>query len=71
MSCPISLATAVSMLTIRVLGAMMAIALAACANGATQSGASNKPTSVKIAAEGPFTGDQASRGAGALLGFGR
>ncbi|MDQ6711040.1 MAG: branched-chain amino acid ABC transporter substrate-binding protein [Candidatus Dormibacteraeota bacterium] len=47
--------------------ALASLGLAAC--GGTTGGGSttqNKPTKVQIAAEGPFTGDQASIGAGAL-----
>jgi branched-chain amino acid transport system substrate-binding protein len=50
-----------------VLAAMATVGLAACGGGASPgSSTANKPTTVKIAAEGPFTGDQASIGAGAL-----
>jgi len=50
---------------ILVLIAMAGVALAAC--GGTSTGpAANKPDKVQIAAEGPFTGDEASIGAGAL-----
>jgi branched-chain amino acid transport system substrate-binding protein len=51
-----------------VVAAMAAIGLAACggSNGSTGSSGSNAPTKVQIAAEGPFTGDEASIGAGAL-----
>jgi branched-chain amino acid transport system substrate-binding protein len=52
----------------RILGlvAMAGVALAACGGGSTGGAAANKPDKVQIAAEGPFTGDQASIGAGAL-----
>jgi branched-chain amino acid transport system substrate-binding protein len=46
--------------------AMAGVALAACGGGSTGGAAANKPDKVQIAAEGPFTGDQASIGAGAL-----
>jgi branched-chain amino acid transport system substrate-binding protein len=49
-----------------VLIAMAGVALAACGGGSTPGAAANKPDKVQIAAEGPFTGDQASIGAGAL-----
>src|ERR1700730_16660393 len=49
-----------------VLIAMAGVALAACGGGSTPGAATNKPDKVQIAAEGPFTGDQASIGAGAL-----
>jgi branched-chain amino acid transport system substrate-binding protein len=50
---------------ILVLIAMAGVGLAAC--GGTSTGpAANKPDKVQIAAEGPFTGDEASIGAGAL-----
>ncbi|MBJ7593782.1 MAG: branched-chain amino acid ABC transporter substrate-binding protein [Candidatus Dormibacteraeota bacterium] len=46
------------------------LGLAACGSGGSSSSgggsSANAPTTVKIAAEGPFTGDQASLGAGAL-----
>jgi branched-chain amino acid transport system substrate-binding protein len=51
---------------ILVVAAMAAVGLAACGGGATPAGTSNKPDKVQIAAEGPFTGDEASIGAGAL-----
>jgi branched-chain amino acid transport system substrate-binding protein len=51
---------------ILVLAAMASVGLAACGGGTSPSGTSNKPDKVQIAAEGPFTGDQASIGAGAL-----
>ncbi len=41
------------------------LVLAACGS-TTAAPASNKPDKVQIAAEGPFTGDEASIGAGAL-----
>ncbi|HXN02950.1 MAG TPA: branched-chain amino acid ABC transporter substrate-binding protein [Candidatus Dormibacteraeota bacterium] len=46
--------------------AVAGVALAACGGGSTPGAAANKPDKVQIAAEGPFTGDQASIGAGAL-----
>jgi branched-chain amino acid transport system substrate-binding protein len=48
--------------------AVASLGLAACGGGNNNNGGgtSNKPTTVKVAAEGPFTGDQASIGAGAL-----
>jgi branched-chain amino acid transport system substrate-binding protein len=49
-----------------VLIAMAGVSLAACGGGSTNAPAANKPDKVQIAAEGPFTGDQASIGAGAL-----
>jgi len=51
-----------------VIGAAIAsLGLAACGGGTTGGGGTqNAPTKVQIAAEGPFTGDQASIGAGAL-----
>ncbi len=51
---------------ILVLIAMAGVALAACGGGSTGGAAANKPDKVQIAAEGPFTGDEASIGAGAL-----
>lgn len=51
---------------ILVLAAIASVGLAACGGGSTGGGAANKPDKVQIAAEGPFTGDQASIGAGAL-----
>jgi branched-chain amino acid transport system substrate-binding protein len=45
---------------------MASVGLAACGGGSTTGGASNKPDKVQIAAEGPFTGEQAVIGAGAL-----
>jgi branched-chain amino acid transport system substrate-binding protein len=51
---------------ILVLAAMASVGLAACGGGTTGAGAPAKPDKVQIAAEGPFTGDQASIGAGAL-----
>jgi branched-chain amino acid transport system substrate-binding protein len=50
---------------ILVLAAIASVGLAACGGG-TSTGAAAKPDKVQIAAEGPFTGDQASIGAGAL-----
>jgi branched-chain amino acid transport system substrate-binding protein len=52
-----------------VLIAMAGVALAACGGGSTSGAAANKPDKVQIAAEGPFTGDEASIGAGALKGI--
>jgi len=52
---------------ILVLAAMASVGLAAC--GSSTTGTSNAPTKVQIAAEGPFTGDEASIGAGALRGI--
>jgi len=52
-----------------VLGAMASLGLAACGGGGSTGGggtATAKPDKVQIAAEGPFTGDEASIGAGAL-----
>jgi branched-chain amino acid transport system substrate-binding protein len=46
--------------------AVATVGLAACGGGSTPGAAANKPDKVQIAAEGPFTGDQASIGAGAL-----
>src|ERR1700687_6205038 len=51
---------------ILVLIAMAGVALAACGGSTGGGAAPNKPDKVQIAAEGPFTGDQASIGAGAL-----
>jgi branched-chain amino acid transport system substrate-binding protein len=51
---------------ILVLIAMAGVALAACGGSTGGGAAANKPDKVQIAAEGPFTGDQASIGAGAL-----
>jgi branched-chain amino acid transport system substrate-binding protein len=51
---------------ILVLAAMASVGLAACGGGTTGGGTPAKPDKVQIAAEGPFTGDQASIGAGAL-----
>lgn len=45
--------------------ALAAIVLAACGSS-NNPGSSNKPNKVQIAAEGPFTGDEAGIGAGAL-----
>src|SRR5260370_71174 len=50
---------------ILVLAAIASVGLAAC-GGTSGGGAANKPDKVQIAAEGPYTGDQASIGAGAL-----
>ena len=52
-----------------VFAAFACIGLAACggtSNNGSGSSNANKPNTVKIAAEGPFTGDEASIGAGAL-----
>lgn len=47
--------------------AALSVLLAACgASNNGSSGTANKPDKVQIAAEGPFTGDEASIGAGAL-----
>ncbi len=46
--------------------ALAGVGLAACGGGSTGGAATNKPNKVQIAAEGPFTGDEASIGAGAL-----
>ncbi|HEY8678879.1 MAG TPA: branched-chain amino acid ABC transporter substrate-binding protein [Candidatus Dormibacteraeota bacterium] len=48
--------------------AMASVGLAACGGGNGNGGGAtqNAPTKVQIAAEGPFTGDEASIGAGAL-----
>ena len=51
---------------ILVLVAMATLGLAACGNTGGGTPAASKPDKVQIAAEGPFTGDQASIGAGAL-----
>ena len=53
---------------ILVFAALASLGLAACGGGNTNSGGgtANKPDKVQIAAEGPFTGDEASIGAGAL-----
>ena len=48
-----------------VLAALASLGLAACGGGAAGP-TSNGPTKVQIAAEGPFTGDEASIGEGAL-----
>lgn len=47
------------------LAALAMVGLAAC-GGSSTGAAANKPDKVQIAAEGPFTGDEASIGAGAL-----
>ena len=47
------------------LAALAMVGLAAC-GGSSTGPAANKPDKVQIAAEGPFTGDEASIGAGAL-----
>jgi branched-chain amino acid transport system substrate-binding protein len=49
-----------------VLIAIAGVALAACGGTSTGGAAANKPDKVQIACEGPFTGDEASIGAGAL-----
>lgn len=49
-----------------VLAALASLGLAACGGGGAVSPTSNAPTKVQIAAEGPFTGDEASIGEGAL-----
>ena len=46
--------------------ALASVGLAACGGTSSTGGTANKPDKVQIAAEGPFTGDQASIGAGAL-----
>jgi branched-chain amino acid transport system substrate-binding protein len=46
--------------------AIAGVGLAACGGTSTGGAAANKPDKVQIAAEGPFTGDEASIGAGAL-----
>lgn len=46
--------------------AVATVGLAACGGTSTTGAAANKPDKVQIAAEGPFTGDEASIGAGAL-----
>jgi branched-chain amino acid transport system substrate-binding protein len=51
---------------ILVVAALASIGLAACGGSSSTGGTANAPTKVQIAAEGPFTGDQASIGAGAL-----
>lgn len=53
-----------------VFAAMTSIGLAACGGSSTGgTPAPSKPDKVQIAAEGPFTGDEASIGAGALKGI--
>ena len=52
-----------------VLGAIASLGLAACGGGGGNGGggtATEKPDKVQIAADGPFTGDEAAIGAGAL-----
>jgi branched-chain amino acid transport system substrate-binding protein len=49
-----------------VLAAMASLGLAACGNSGGGTPTANKPDKVQIACEGPFTGDEASIGAGAL-----
>jgi len=51
---------------ILVVVALASVGLAACGGSSGAGGTANAPTKVQIAAEGPFTGDQASIGAGAL-----
>jgi branched-chain amino acid transport system substrate-binding protein len=51
---------------ILVLIAMAGVGLAACGGGSSGGAAASKPDKVQIACEGPFTGDEASIGAGAL-----
>jgi len=51
------------------LAALAMVGLAACGGSSTGTAAANKPDKVQIAAEGPFTGDEASIGAGALRGI--
>jgi len=51
---------------ILILAALASVGLAACGGGTGTGGTANKPDKVQIAAEGPFTGNQASIGAGAL-----
>jgi branched-chain amino acid transport system substrate-binding protein len=51
---------------ILVFAAMAGVVLTACGGTTSGGNAANKPTKVQIAAEGPFTGDEASIGAGAL-----
>lgn len=51
-----------------VLAGMASLGLAACGGG-TAGPTSTAPAKVQIAAEGPFTGDEASIGAGALQGI--
>ncbi len=51
------------------LAALASVGLAACGGSSSTGGTANKPDKVQIAAEGPFTGDEASIGAGALQGI--
>src|SRR2546423_10175524 len=51
---------------ILVLAALASVGLAACGGGTSPGSTTSKPDKVQIAAEGPFTGNQASIGAGAL-----
>jgi branched-chain amino acid transport system substrate-binding protein len=51
---------------ILVLAAMASVGLAACGGSSTTGAAPSKPDKVQIAAEGPFTGNQAFIGEGAL-----
>src|ERR1700736_4856682 len=51
---------------ILVVVALASVGLAACGGTSSTGGTANAPTNAQIAAEGPFTGDQASIGAGAL-----
>lgn len=51
---------------ILIFAAMASLGLAACGSSTGGAPAANKPDKVQIAAEGPFTGDEASIGAGAL-----
>jgi branched-chain amino acid transport system substrate-binding protein len=48
------------------LAGLAMVGLAACGGSSTGGAAANKPDKVQIACEGPFTGDEASIGAGAL-----
>jgi branched-chain amino acid transport system substrate-binding protein len=54
---------------ILVLAAIASVGLTACGGSSSSGGAASKPDKVQIAAEGPFTGDEASIGAGALRGI--